>query len=487
MSQSTRRYREASSLAAVLMLSMLGRPGVAQTVPIWTDSFENYAAGVFPSPSWTSSGNTDAKIDDQVHSIGQHSFRLFGRLGSCWGALAHRTLDTVPPYEFEFQVRNGREALSGCHPNHGSVQLNTGPSWTTPGRGLIYFNNKGEIRTGFAPPESVEQILLGTYLPEVWYKIRVRYEILDTQTVQLSYWINDQFRGRQALPAKSFESNLAYLGIQADEGTAWFDDVEVTHLHSPGAELLGVLPRQGGNAGSVTVTIATSGLVLSGSSQVKLMKAGETPIVGQGVMVDRENLIARLDLTGRTVGSWNLIVVDATGKELSLPGAFTIEPGGAVAPWVDILGPARIRLGREQTFTILYGNRGNIDADGVPVWIEGIPTDATWHLDFDLATPPPASGVPNIDWTKVPVSIIRNGQVSIPLLIPHIPPNSTGFLRIAVTAHSRTTITLKTWAGRPLFGVSVDAQCLKALLEAGISPFDLPNPVECLKSGYDFF
>src|SRR5262249_53297851 len=160
-----------------------------------------------------------------------------------------------------------------------------------------------------------------------------------TKTAQMSYWINDQFRGRQDLPVKSFENNLSYLALNADEGTAWFDDIKITHLQSQGAELLGLVPRQGGNTGSVTVTIATSGLVLSGSPQIKLTRTGETPIIGQGVTVDRKNLIARLDLTGRAVGPWDLIVVDAAGKELSLPGAFTVESGGSAAPWVDILGP----------------------------------------------------------------------------------------------------------------------------------------------------
>ncbi|MGZ8394484.1 MAG: DUF7619 domain-containing protein, partial [Nitrospira sp.] len=355
-------------LIAVLVLSGLACPEAIRAGTTWIEPFESYASETFPSPLWINSGNDDVKIDSQVRFAGQSSLRLFGELGSCWGALAHRVLDTVPPYEIEFLVRNGSETLFGCHPDHGGVQLNTGPSWTTPVRALIKFNRKGEIRS-YEGGNQGDGIFLGAYVHGEWYRVKILYVVVATDTVQLSFWINGQFRGSQKLPAKSAEANFAYLAITSNEGTAWFDDVKVTHLDALNPELLGVTPNRGGDSGQVTVTITTSGINLTQTPTVKLAKAGESEIVAQEVAVEGDSVTARFDLAGRSLGLQDLVVIDAAGRELRLADAFTIEEGVAPQLWVDIVGRSAIRAGRAQTAWIVYGNRGNVDVSDVVTWV----------------------------------------------------------------------------------------------------------------------
>lgn len=325
-------------------------------------------------------------------------------------------------------------------------------------------------------PDQGQGLLLGTYLPGVWYKVRIRYEMADPRMVQLSYWINDQFRGRQALPAQSFESSLAYVALVADEGTAWFDDVKVTQLQSPAAELLGLLPQQGGNAGSVTVTIATSGLDLSRSPTVKLGRAGEGEIVGQEVAVDRDDVAARFDLVGRSVGHWDLIVIDAAGHQLTLPGAFTVEAGGEAIVWVDLLGPSLIRRGNELIISCYFGNMGNIDALEVPFALEGIPADAKYRLDLDLGAPPGIPGA-SVDWSKIPIALDRNGLLNVPVLFPRIPAQTTFAFRVRITVDRQTAIALRASAGLPLSDNPTNTvACLEALYGYVREHLHLGNP-----------
>jgi hypothetical protein len=484
----------------VLVLSGLGLacPEAIRAGTTWIEPFESYASGTFPSPLWINSGNNDVKIDNQVRFGGQSSLRLFGVVGSCWGALAHRALNTAPPYEIEFQVRNGSETLSGCHPDHGGVALNTGPSWTTPGRGLIRFNQQGEIRSSYEEGNQGAGIFLGAYVPGEWYRVKIRYGVVDADTVQLKFWINAQFRGSQNLPAKSAEANFAYLAITSNEGTAWFDNVKVTHLDALGPELLGLTPDQGGNSGQVTVTIATSGLDLAQPPTVKLVKAGESEIVGQGVAVNGNSIEARFDLTGRSLGTRDVVVIDAAGGESSLPGGFTVEEGVAPKLWVEIVGPAAIRPGRPQTFWVTYGNEGNMDAEEIPLWINGIPPDALWDLGRDLARPPEAPGLSDIDWEQVPVAIdAAGGTVSLPLFLARVPPGRVSTLPLSLTVvANRPQLKLHARIGSSLISSAAfanafssssgsGAKCLEALFMV-VLDLAVPPQEECFVGLLDY-
>jgi len=245
----SRLHSQFSSIVALLVLLLvalvlcvvggvpMGVTGSAIASTDWTDDFESYEVGVFPSPPWYNSGNTAAYVDD-AHSVsGGKSLRLFGVLGSCWGALAHRQLDVQPPLLIECYVYNGSDALSGCHTMYGYLALNTGPTWTSSSRELIGFDvddQTGErIIRGcwqYSPNEHdpVRGPNLGSFQEEAWYKVTIGYIVIDQTVVRIAYWINDTFEGWYEYPAFSYERDLTYLSLQAGEGSAWFDDVNVS-------------------------------------------------------------------------------------------------------------------------------------------------------------------------------------------------------------------------------------------------------------------
>jgi hypothetical protein len=194
----------------------------------WTDGFETYTVGKFPTPTWINSGNTTAYVTNTEQESGNNSLYLYGLIGQDWAALAHRQFAYAPDLVFEFDVRNGSENLGrGLHQVYGSAMLSTGPSWTTTVRGLIAFGSDGLIH-GPGTGGELSGPVLGTYTAGTWYDVKIAYDVVSKSTVSLSYWINGSFDGTYSEASMGNESSISYLGLQSGAGSAWFDNVSVT-------------------------------------------------------------------------------------------------------------------------------------------------------------------------------------------------------------------------------------------------------------------
>lgn len=216
-----------------------------------------------------------------------------------------------------------------------------------------------------------------------------------------------------------------------------------------------VRPDRGGDTGAVTVRII--GGQFEEGAAVFLRHAGQTEIVGSPVSVEGGGftIVATFDLVGKAQGRWDVVVDNPTGADIVLPEAFTIEEGRTAQVWVDIIGRDVIRVGRVQTFNIIYGNRGNVNAVGVPLWIAGIPNDATLNLGFEIAPLPLPDGQLAVGVEDVPIAFDAGGEVVIPLIVPVIPPASNGVLTITLTVPTARSFQLQTWVSPPLYSSPV--------------------------------
>jgi len=210
-------------LAAVLVIGVF--PTARYSGSDWSDGFESYTTGSFPS-SWIADANaTDPSenyVDASVSYEGSKSLRLHDIVGGCWTALAYHPLNVEPPYEVEVVVRNGNESLSGCHPERGYIYIRKGTVSEATSRLLVAFKGDGTIVS------SGGTILNSSYSAEAWYTVRVRYERPSSTAVSLSYWINGAYKGDETLSAITEEDQLTNLDITVQEGSAWFDNVSVT-------------------------------------------------------------------------------------------------------------------------------------------------------------------------------------------------------------------------------------------------------------------
>jgi hypothetical protein len=232
---------------------------------------------------------------------------------------------------------------------------------------------------------------------------------------------------------------------------------------SVSASISTIQPNKGGDIGPVTVFINGGGFV-SGAT-VKLVQAGQPDIAGTpvSVAIDGSSIRTTFDLRGKALGAWDVIVNDPNSGSVTDPGAFTIEKGRPPEVWVDIIGVDKIRVGQEQTFYVVYGNQGDVDAVGVPIWIGGIPPEAEAKLKFELID---AAGVP----TQL-APIQRGNALVFPLFLPVIPAGSNGILPFALNVPAGSDFEIQTLANPIYFRSplsSADVDCLLAIANIAV-------------------
>jgi hypothetical protein len=230
---------------------------------------------------------------------------------------------------------------------------------------------------------------------------------------------------------------------------------------SGGFAVARVLPGAGGNSGSVSTTISGSGLARAAT--VKLTRAGQEDVVAVPMKVDvgGSAIAATFDLAGRAVGPWNVTVVDADGATKTLVDGFTVESPRAPQLWVEVVGRF-FRPGRPSRLTILYGNRGNVDALAVPLSLS-VPVGYAPRRIFALAPPPVQPGQVREDYTQVPVTVDIRGEnghfIQIPLLLPVVPAGFTGSMEIGLTLPAGAQDNLLVASiGSPLYDPVIDPQ-----------------------------
>ncbi len=221
------------------------------------------------------------------------------------------------------------------------------------------------------------------------------------------------------------QSNSATVTIRDDSLTAF--------------SLTSMTPQRGSNQGIVTATI--TGKNIKQGAAVKLVRAGQSDIVGEAVVVapGGASVTARFDLIGQQAGAWTVVVTNPdnttrqSGTTPEFP-AFIIEADKRGGLAVNILGRSAIRGGQSQTYTVEYSNYGNTDAYGVPLWIMGIPRDAEVILNFNVVSPLDVPNHPDIPASirDIPFVVKTENGAVIPLLLPVIPAGSKNYLRFTL-------------------------------------------------------
>jgi streptogramin lyase len=147
------------------------------------------------------------------------------------------------------------------------------------------------------------------------------------------------------------------------DGSLWFTEYETDKIGKATLPATGtIFPDHGGNTGTVTLSIFAN--AIPAGSTAKLVCSGQPDIAGtnESVSPDGKTLTATFNLTGAAPSQCSVVIIEPDGSTLTIPKPFTIEQGGAPQVWVDIIGNDKIRIGREQSYYIVYGNSGNIDS-----------------------------------------------------------------------------------------------------------------------------
>lgn len=179
-------------------------------------------------------------------------------------------------------------------------------------------------------------------------------------------------------------------------------------------------PLHGGNTGKVTIQIVGSGF--QSGVTVKLTGIGPE-IVGTTLTDSDASLIsATFDLTELSPGSRDLVITNPNKTSLTIPAAFTIDDGGSVDLWVDIIGRNLIRSGFDQTYYVQYGNRGNIDSKPTIISAEVPSSVSAISADNDLLIGSKTNGT----------------NTTLAFALPYIAAGSTGVIPVTLNTSSNT-------------------------------------------------
>ena len=230
--------------------------------------------------------------------------------------------------------------------------------------------------------------------------------------------------------------------------------------------LLAVVPPQGGDTAHVTVRITGQGI--QPGAAAKLRRSGFPDILAVRNDIDPSggSVSATFPLANQARGFWDVVVTNPDTQTAALPGAFEIVAARGPEVWTQLLGYRTIRPSRKATFHLVYGNRGDVDAHGVPLWIGGIPADATVELVSQPSIAPFIGQAPPPQWDATThVITLQSGEKLIPLLVPVIPPNVTRVISFTVTVPTERQFTLRVGYSPPWFGSPLIDDMTKCLLE----------------------
>ena len=207
-----------------------------------------------------------------------------------------------------------------------------------------------------------------------------------------------------------------------------------------------ISPNRGGDIGEVTVQVFGESGTFKTGGEVRMTRAGQDTITAALTPISANGDIAQatLNLAGKARGVWDVLLQTDATTSIPLPGAFTIEVGRPADVWVDLLGRENIAAGRRSTFTLLVGNRGNVDAPGALIGIGGLPPNAQIDLGADIWQP---DGSDPFD-SFMPTRVI-SGELSSTIVLTRILPSTTIARQIAITVPVSADLELQVAAFAP--------------------------------------
>ncbi len=183
------------------------------------DNFESYPANTWPSP-WVKDGNANGDSTRNRVEAPRYetkSLRLYGQVASCLGALAYRPLAYTNSFEVEFDVYNGTESTSGCHPDRAGAGLIQGVYWGNPSFSLIDFKRDGWIWC--------QGQLVQAFATARWYHVRINY-CQSGSTVKEMCWIDRAYKGTYTGTVNPTQQTaMNHFQFYVQEGSAWFDNL----------------------------------------------------------------------------------------------------------------------------------------------------------------------------------------------------------------------------------------------------------------------
>lgn len=255
---------------------------------------------------------------------------------------------------------------------------------------------------------------------------------------------SDGMNPKYTYPAAG-EFQITLTGKNENSVTAWSQNVSIQGLDH-------FEPTAAGNSGWITLQIYGGGL-LAEDTQILLRKSGNPDLVGDTIVEVAPGVLrTRIPVDGVAKGNWEVIVKKGE-TEQKFPQSFVVQQTLNPQPWVSFDGRHAILFNRWQTYTLNFGNKGNVDTYSVPVWfaITDDPNLEIEFIDFKMDVPQMAidKGIANeieaIGEYFTTDTVFKNHTMArvYPFMLPVIKANSSKAIHIRVK--SPKTFDTKVW------------------------------------------
>jgi len=248
-----------------------------------------------------------------------------------------------------------------------------------------------------------------------------------------------------AVPAGRYLSAVAIGRRTVSDPTSVLTSEFSFNVRAPGdpknnpLSISNLIPALAGNLGDATVTLYGEGIAKDAT--VVLRRAGISDIASQSVIVSSNGnaLQATFALAGQSIGQWDIVVTNPDGTSFVLAGAFRIAQGVDADVWIDVIGRNNARPNQAQTYQILFGNRANTDAWGVPLQVSMPPGTSfkvlseTGSMTLDDIDPNHEVFDAGQDISQYDSFLDFDDARVLLLAIPVIPAGTTGSIAIQMT------------------------------------------------------
>lgn len=248
-----------------------------------------------------------------------------------------------------------------------------------------------------------------------------------------------------------------------------------------GSRLESYAPKVGGNNGDVTISINGNNfgrgtrIALRSPSLGTILPYDSSLVIYGGTRIE-----ATFNLRGASLGIMDLVIRIPGDTTIVIDDGFEIVQGTEPEPWADLVAPAFVTARKKEFVYLSYGNTGNIDAHGVPLFIAF--SENVEILDMSYRKIEILDSTQN--WTDSLASFVtidtllgRPYKANVySFFIPKIAAGSSKMIRIRTKGDKSGKFFMRAWTTDPMYGSPLKyyvGECLDALIfqVVGFVPF----------------